>query len=64
METIQQEDWKYFIRAIFAIVEFEIIDLHLINGSSEAEGKVFYDNQWWTVCDDRFNTNEGAVACE
>ena len=43
-------------------------DLRLLDGPDEREGRleIFYDNEWGTVCDDRFadwNNEAAAVAC-
>nr|XP_022312051.1 scavenger receptor cysteine-rich type 1 protein M130-like [Crassostrea virginica] len=39
--------------------------IHLVNGSNSNSGRVelFHLRQWWTVCDDGFDTNAAKVVC-
>ena len=40
-------------------------DIRLVDGSTPNEGRVeiCFNNQWGTICDDRFDSNEAQVAC-
>lgn len=40
-------------------------DIRLSNGPSAREGRIeyCYNNQWGTVCDDLFGTNDAKVVC-
>ena len=41
-------------------------DLRLVGGSDSLEGRleICYFNQWGTICDDSWTTNEARVACK
>ena len=40
-------------------------DVRLIDSSGGSSGRleIYYDNQWGTVCDDNFTSNDARVAC-
>ena len=51
------------IKRLLKDVTVFILELKLVNGSTTYSGRVelFYLSQWWTVCDDGFDTNAAKV---
>ena len=48
-----------------SLFQHDIVGIRLLGGSGAHEGRleVYHDNQWGTVCDDSWGSEEAAVVC-